>query len=229
MRFDTFLMVDWSGGNDRGATPKKDAIWLCVARDGVAEAPVYMRNRQVAESWLAGFLTKERAAGRKVLAGFDFAFGYPQGFGKALTGSDDPFAIWDWIAARITDSPTANNRFDVAAEINAKFPGIGPFWGNGLQRDIADLPRKGLDRHGHGMVEKRQAEKQAKGAFAVWQLSGAGAVGGQQVDQGPRQDRLAGSGLADDADRLALGETHRHPVDGSQVPRRGREVDGLLL
>jgi molybdopterin molybdotransferase len=174
-------MVDWSGGNDRGPTPKKDAIWVCVARDGVAEDPVYLRNRAVTEDWITKFLTSERAAGRRVLAGFDFAFGYPAGFGKTLTGNDDPFAIWDWFEARVEDHADSNNRFDVAGQINAMFPGVGPFWGNGLKRDVPDLPRKGLDRTGHGMTEKRMAEQHAKGAFPVWQLSGAGAVGSQVI------------------------------------------------
>lgn len=181
MKFDTFLMIDWSGGNDRGPSPKKDAIWACAAQDGVAQEPVYLRNRAVAEDWITDFLTSERAAGRRVLAGFDFAFGYPAGFGKTLTGSDDPFAIWDWFEAHVEDAADSNNRFDLAGQINAMFPGVGPFWGNGLKRDVPDLPRKGLDRTGHGMVEKRAAEQQAKGAFPVWQLSGAGAVGSQVI------------------------------------------------
>ncbi|HBU55668.1 MAG TPA: molybdopterin guanine dinucleotide synthesis, partial [Sulfitobacter sp.] len=25
--FNTFVVVDWSGGNDTGPTPRKDAIW----------------------------------------------------------------------------------------------------------------------------------------------------------------------------------------------------------
>ncbi len=190
MNFDTFLMVDWSGGNDRGPTPKKDAIWVCAARDGVADAPVYLRNRQVAESWINTFLLDEQAAGRRVLAGFDFSFGYPKGFGQALTGTDDPFAIWDWFENRVKDSPDANNRFDLAGEINAIFPGIGPFWGNAMKRDIPDLPRKGLDRADHGMTERRAVEQVAKGAFPVWQLSGAGAVGSQVIMGLPLLARL---------------------------------------
>ena len=51
-RFDTVLMVDWSGGNDRGAKPKKDAIWAALVRGGRAGEPIYLRNRQVAEAWL---------------------------------------------------------------------------------------------------------------------------------------------------------------------------------
>ena len=190
MKFDTFLMVDWSGGNDRGTTPKKDAIWVCAGRHGVADEPIYMRNRQVAEAWITDFLTSERAAGRSVMAGFDFAFGYPAGFGTTLTGTEDPFAIWDWFAQRVKDATDNNNRFDLAGQINAMFPGIGPFWGNGLKRDIDNLPRKGLARTPRDLPERRKAEDQAKGAFPVWQLSGAGAVGGQVIMGLPTLFRL---------------------------------------
>ncbi len=190
MSFDTFLMVDWSGGNDRGPKPKKDAIWTCVARGGSSDEPIYHRNRQNAEAWITTLLDDELAAGRRVFAGFDFAFGYPNGFGERLIGTDEPFAIWDWFAERVEDKPTANNRFDLAGEINGLFSGVGPFWGNGLQRDIPDLPRKGRDRHGHGMNEKRAAENIAKGAFPVWQLAGAGAVGSQVIMGLPMLARL---------------------------------------
>ena len=56
--FDTVLMVDWSGGNDRGPSPKADAIWTCAA----GEAPLYHRNRQLAEGWLATRIEAELAA-----------------------------------------------------------------------------------------------------------------------------------------------------------------------
>lgn len=191
--FDSVLMVDWSGGNDRGAKPKKDAIWACLGRGGRTEAPVYLRNRGVAEAWIGETIASERAAGRRVLAGFDFPFGYPEGFARALTGSGDPRAVWRWLAARIEDAPKANNRFDVAAEINRAFPGIGPFWGNGLRRDIPDLPRKGTARTYLWAPKRRAAEREAgaKGAFTCWQLSGAGAVGSQVLMGLPVLERLA--------------------------------------
>ncbi|MEP3330860.1 gephyrin-like molybdotransferase Glp [Sedimentitalea sp.] len=177
--FDTFVVVDWSGGNDRGATPKKDAIWACIARDGHSEEPVYLRNRQVAEAWLRDLLEAETAARRRVMVGFDFPFGYPAGFCHALTGGDDPLVLWDWLEKQINDAPNGNNRFDVAGEINRTIGnGSGPFWGNGLSRDINGLPRNKTD-YANEFVERRVCEQQAKGSFACWQLSGAGAVGSQ--------------------------------------------------
>lgn len=178
-RFDTIVMVDWSGGNDRGLKPKKDAIWVGVARGGEPEMPIYLRNRQVAETWLTDLFEAERAAGRRVLAGFDFPFGYPEGVAAHVTGRADPFALWHWLEARIEDAPKSNNRWQVAGAMNALYPGTGPFWGNGTKTDVADLPRKGRARDGHGVSEWRQVERAAKGTFSVWQLAGAGAVGSQ--------------------------------------------------
>ena len=190
MSFDTVLMVDWSGGNDRGKAPKPDAIWTAIGRRGKAEDPIYHRNRQNAEIYILDTLRAERAAGRRVLAAFDLCFAFPSGFAEQLTGNPDPLALWDWFEERIKDSPKSNNRFDLAGEINAKFPGIGPFWGNGLKRDIAHLPRKGNDRADHGFAEKRQTDIAAKGAFSPWQLSGAGAVGSQVLMGLPTLARL---------------------------------------
>ncbi|RLJ41081.1 molybdopterin molybdotransferase [Litoreibacter meonggei] len=182
--FDTYIAVDWSGGNDRGATPKADAIWACVA----GEEPVYLRNRQLAEDWLATRLETE--AGKRVCVGFDFPFGYPAGFAKHLTGDEDALALWDWFEARIEDVPKSNNRFDVAGAINANLPDIGPFWGNGLKRDIDHLPRKGLSRTNGDFAERRAVEKLAKGSFSCWQLSGAGSVGSQVMMGLPVLTRL---------------------------------------
>ncbi|WP_300060089.1 gephyrin-like molybdotransferase Glp [uncultured Roseobacter sp.] len=171
-------MVDWSGGNDTGPAPRTDAIWVCVARDGRAEEPVYLRNRRVAEDWLAALFEAEREAGRRVLAGFDFPFGYPSGFAEAITGQPNPFALWSWLQERIEDSPKTNNRFDLAGEINRRFGGQGPFWFNGLKRDIDGLPRRKTE-YKNPFPERREAETRAKGAFSCWQLGGTGAVGSQ--------------------------------------------------
>lgn len=97
MTFDTIVIVDWSGGNDRGPTPVKDAIWACVA----GQDPIYFRNRILVETWLIELFERELAAGRRVMAGFDFPFAYPAGFAKAITGTDDPFAMWAWLNDQI--------------------------------------------------------------------------------------------------------------------------------
>ena len=186
MKYDTFVMVDWSGGNDRGPRPTKDAIWACIA----GQDPVYFRTRQLVEVWLTDLFTTEMAADRRVLAGFDFPFGYPAGFTKSVTGSNDPFALWTWFADHITDTPKTNNRFDVAGDLNALLGGAGPFWANGLSRDIPNLPRKGRDRSSSQFPERRRVETCAKGSFTCWQMAGAGAVGSQVMMGLPVLHRL---------------------------------------
>ncbi len=182
-------MVDWSGGNDAGAKPRQDAIWASVVRDTQADAPVYLRNRTLAEDWLAALIDRELTAGRRLALGFDFPFGYPQGFAAALTGQADPLALWQWFAERVEDAPEANNRFDLAGEINQRFAGQGPFWGNGLKRDIRGLPRRKTD-YANPFAYRRQVEERAKGSFPVWQMSGAGSVGGQVIMGLPVLHRL---------------------------------------
>lgn len=178
--FDTHAIVDWTGGNDTGRRPRKDAIWAAVVRDGCAEAPVYLRNRQVACDWLLSLIGTERAAGRRLFAGFDFPFGYPRGFAETVTGTTDPLAVWDWMAENLHDSPRSNDRFAVAGRLNALFPRGGPFWFNGQKADVPHLPRRKSDRSAaHGVPERRVAELGAKGAFTCWQMGGAGAVGSQ--------------------------------------------------
>ncbi|GFE65047.1 hypothetical protein KIN_21210 [Litoreibacter roseus] len=188
--YDRYIAVDWSGGNDTGPTPKADAIWVAVYTDGPPETPHYIRNRLLAEEWLTDQISDALANGARLCVGFDFAFGYPDGFGRWLTASDDPLAVWDWLGERVEDSPKINNRFDVAAAINARCGGIGPFWGNGLKRDIPHLPRKGLARTCEDFPERRQVEHLARGSFPCWQLSGAGAVGSQIIMGLPVLNRL---------------------------------------
>ncbi len=187
--FDSFAMVDWSGGNDTGPRPRKDAIWACVVRNGKVQALDYLRNREIAEVWLRALIETELAAGRRMLLGFDFPFGYPSGFAEAITGANDPLALWDWFEARIEDSPSANNRFDVAGQINRMFGGQGPFWMNALRREIKGLPRT-KQGYFNPFEDRRAVERRAKGSFTCWQMAGAGAVGGQVMMGLPVLNRL---------------------------------------
>lgn len=175
--FDTIVMVDWASGKDTGPRPRKDAIWACRA----GEDPVYLRNRDVTLRWLGDLIGSEVAAGRRVLAGFDFPFGYPAGFAERVCGRPDPLALWDWLSGELHDSPQGNTRFALAGRINGLFPGVGPFWFNGGRADVPDLPRKGRARTPTGLPERRLAETRASGTFTCWQMGGAGSVGGQAM------------------------------------------------
>ena len=176
------MAVDWSANGK----PKqgKDSIWIAI--QGVAETEELDNpaTRQEAMGRIECLLEQATAAGRRLLVGFDFPFGYPAGTARMLAGRDGWETVWSRVAEVIEDGPrNANNRFDAAASLNAAFEGEGPFWGNGLQRDIPGLPRK-KPPSGWGEnlpTNLRHAEFEVKGAQEVWKLNGAGSVGGQAL------------------------------------------------
>ncbi|MEO0363283.1 MAG: precorrin-8X methylmutase, partial [Pseudomonadota bacterium] len=192
--FDTYVIVDWSARSKPSpARPSKDAIWLGIARAGEDEVDAeYLRTRAEAEARLAVLLRTEATAGRRALAGFDFPFGYPAGVARRVAGASSAMALWDWLAAAVTDAPdNANNRYEVAARINRLYDGVGPFWGTPNAREMADVPARGTARLGEDHPpERRACEMAAKGAKSVWQLAGAGAVGGQVLVGLPALARL---------------------------------------
>ena len=179
--FDSYMVVDWSANG----TPKtgRDSIWIAHLRPGQPVALDNPRTRAAAMARIAATLHEEGRQGRRVIAGFDFAFGYPAGLARALGPEADWRTVWAFLHDHLTDGPdNANNRFDLAARLNALFPGDGPFWGNGLARDIPGLPRRKPQGWGaHLPANRRLADSLAPGAQEVWKLSGAGSVGGQSL------------------------------------------------
>ncbi|WP_366141179.1 hypothetical protein [uncultured Tateyamaria sp.] len=189
--FDTILVADWSAGKRRPARPSKDAIWLGIARNGAAQDPIYCRSRQEAETQIAALIDAEQAAGRRLLASFDFPFGYPKGLAKHITGHDDPFALWDWISARITDAPDGtNNRYAVAEEMNGHFDGPGPFWGKPNQTDWPGVPYRKAGISYDTIPERRACDHAAKAASSCFQLAFPPTVGGQILMGLPTLNRL---------------------------------------
>ena len=179
--FDGYAAVDWSanGRPKRGS----DSIWLAVRGWGGFGEPENPATRAAAVLRIEGLLQRATDAGRRLLLGFDFPFGYPAGTARMLTGRDGWEAVWARIAELVEEGPdNANNRFDAAAALNAAFPGEGPFWGNGLKRDIAGLPRRKPAGWGEKLPpNRRHAESMVRRAQEVWKLVGAGSVGGQAL------------------------------------------------
>jgi len=189
--FDTILVADWSAGKRRPKRPSKDAIWLGIAREGVALDPVYCRSRQEAEARISKLIDREMAAGRRLLATFDFPFGYPQGTARRITGRDDPCALWAWLAARITDTEDgSNNRYTVAEEMNRHFEGPGPFWGKPNDLDWPDVPYRKAGILFDQVAEHRACDLVAKAASSCFQLAFPPTVGGQVLMGLPMLHRL---------------------------------------
>lgn len=188
--FDTVAVVDWSAASALSpARPSADAIWIGIAgRDST-----YHRSRAGAETALHSLIAQERAAGRRLLIGFDFPMGYPTGFAARLTGQADARAVWHWLAGRITDAPdNRNNRFQVAAAINRQMGGAGPFWGRPATPDLPGLTTgKAVDYPTLGLPERRAVERLVPRAQPVWKLYTTGAVGSQALMGLPMIHRLA--------------------------------------
>lgn len=189
--FDTIVMVDWSARSAPSpAKPTKDAIFVSLARGG-AEDVTYHRTRQDAMMAICDLLDGEMRAGRRVLVGFDFPFGYPRGFARGLTGTDDPLAVWRHLHAVIADDErNRNNRWDVAEALNARFPGIGPFWGCPAARASTLLPARGSTRTCDLFSEKRRIEDCLPRAQPCWKLFTTGSVGSQALLGLPRLHAL---------------------------------------
>lgn len=246
--FDTHIIVDWSARSKPSPEePAKDALWWAVARiDGgsvsVAE-PEYARTRDDILRRLGRLVEGELEDGRRVLVGFDFPFGYPKGVAANLTGKASALALWDWLAERIEDEPdNANNRYEVAAEINQAYPGCGPCWGRPAVWPFPDIPEKKSARTGQKLhpPERRIADEWAKDAKTVWQLAYAGSVGSQVLLGLPALKRLAASpsmaghaavwpfqtGLRTPEARVVIAEVYPSLLKKEIAERRG---DGEIL
>jgi molybdopterin molybdotransferase len=181
--FDTVAIVDWSAASV--PSPRRqsaDAIWIGVARGATVEPPAYLRTRAEAAAFLTGLIGSERAAGRRLLVGFDFPFGWPRGLARAVTGRDEALALWNWLAAVVEDADdNRNNRFAVAGRMNAALPGVGPFWGRPATVAAPGVPEKGSARADHGLPEKRLVEERVRSAQPCWKLYTTGSVGSQAL------------------------------------------------
>ena len=183
--FDTIITVDWSARSSPSPVkPVKDAIYLCIFRlcEGESRHPEYFRTRFSLMARIYEVLEVELSLGRRTLIGFDFNFGFPLGFAKQLTGEVSGLAVWRWISERLKDNfENKNNRFEVAAQVNSIFPGVGPFWGSPSGVRFDELPQKGTERFGHGMREFRETEIVSKTAQSAWKLFTTGSVGSQAL------------------------------------------------
>ena len=135
MPFDQFVAVDWSACAKRNKG--KNSIWIAACD---IEGALHLENpntRQAAMDRIESLLEEASAAGRRVLCGFDFSFGYPKGTARMLTGRAGWEAVWERIAEEIDDRlDNRNDSFQAAARLNGCFEGEGPFWGLPAGRQI---------------------------------------------------------------------------------------------
>lgn len=140
-------------------------------------------TRHEALQQIRTILLAYKHSGQRVLVGFDFAYAYPVGFARAITKDDaSPWlAVWRYLHAHIQDDArNANNRFEVAANINQHITGAAaPFWGCPASQQCETLSmRKSTGELASCFPEFRLAEATNR-TKSVWQLSYPGSVGSQ--------------------------------------------------
>ena len=201
--FDAYVVADWTAAETRklGDT----SLWIGVAKRDV-RFRLYAETHNVAtraegEALLASILADHRKRGDRVLVGLDFNFGYPAGTAARLGLDGTPWqAMWKFIASNIVDkADNTNNRYQVAAKMNRLMTDEAwPFWGapaKQAQRWLTTTkPPAGA---GADIPEFRATEDAARRGRlqpkSVWQMHGAGAVGGQTLVGVPAVRRLLDS------------------------------------
>jgi hypothetical protein len=232
---DVIIMVDWSARSARSPAKRtKDAIFIAETGPG-GRFVTYCRSRAEAQTHLEARFDMALAEGWHVTAGFDFPFGYPRGFVRAVTGSDEPFVLWAWLASVVEDDDrNANNRLDVADRINAMLPGGGPFWSHPKGQTPVHVPFRKPPHKGYSFAERRQVETIATGASTCFQLYGNGAVASQTLLGLPRLqalrrrygDRIAVRPFEDRAAPILLAEVYPSLLDREI---RARQRPGEIL
>ena len=189
--FDRYVAVDWSSSSKRARGP--NSIWIAVCGAGGPVELVNPGTRQEAMNHIELLLDMTTAEGGRLLCGFDFAFGYPEGTAQMLAGRRGWAAVWMRIAEIIRDEPdNTNNRFEAAAQLNQAFDGEGPFWGCHQSWDIEGLSHKRPQRDWEQILPPRlrRAEEEVPRTQEVWKLWGPGSVGGQALTGIARLQRL---------------------------------------
>ena len=206
--FDAYLMVDWSASQkpNTGA----DSIWFALLERTSLPPPSLQAalenpaTRYCARDLLGEVLGDLKKRGKRVLAGFDFPFGYPHGTALALglpSGWSAWREMWREIDRLVDDGPdNSNNRFSVADQLNQRVPADGPFWGKptGDKYDRFEHLRRKRPLYSDDLPEKRLCEQRVRSAQPVWKLNGVGSVGGQTLTGLPvlrtLHERLEGHG-----------------------------------
>ena len=179
--FNGYIAVDWSAR----ATPGhgRNSVWIAVLGPGGQLQLENPRTRNDEINYIDMILTEATEKGRRLLCGFDFPFGFPDGTAQMLAGQDNWEAVWEAIAEVIVDGPNnQNNHFAAAAVLNGHFQGEGPFGGRPANPDIPGLGRTvPHNRWGVNLPPYRRHVERVFPGQGVWQLYGRGAVGSQAL------------------------------------------------
>ena len=188
--FDRVVVVDWSASSRpvRG----RDSIWIAVA--DVASGEIRTTNPATRSRACTELDELCRRPGTTLL-GVDFSLGYPAGTSTALRLPGTPWrAMWALLAELVVDADdNANNRFEVAAELNRRIgTGPGPFWGCPPRRRSPTLTTTKVlaDPLAEWRIVEHELRRAGHRPFSGWQLLGVGSVGSQSLVGIPRLAQL---------------------------------------
>lgn len=197
--FDAYVIANWTAAE--GKKLGEQSLWIAVAkRDVRMRLKVETHNaatRAEGEKLLAEILSDLNRRGDRALVGFDIPLGFPVGTAARLGLKDATWSgLWGFLVDNVRDKPdNTNNRYQVAAKMNRLMTDQAwPFWGapaSQAQRWLTTTKPEG----GYGdMPELRATETAARQGKlqprTVWQMHGAGAVGGHALIGVPAVARL---------------------------------------
>ena len=187
--FGAYVVVDWTAAE--GRKTGEQSLWIGVMKRDVRFRLAYEAHnpatRAEGEAQLRAILADLARRGDRALVALDFPLGFPQGTAERLALGGWP-ALWSFMASNVVDKPdNTNNRFAVGAKMNRLMTDEArPFWG-APQRQTQRWMAGAKPADGYGdIAEFRRTElatrKLGKAmARSVWQMQGAGSVGGHAL------------------------------------------------
>lgn len=189
--FGAYVIVDYTAAE--GKKTGESSMWIGVMKRDVRFRLSYEAHNPATRAegltLLRTLLADLKKRGDRVLLGVNFALGFPRGTARRLQLKGTPWeAMWDFLAKNIVDKPdNTNNRFQVAAKMNRLMTDDAyPFWGcpkNAAQKWLSTLKPESFGDFPEFRLTEEATRKLKKTAQAksLWQMHGAGVVGGQSM------------------------------------------------
>ncbi len=194
-------MVDWSGADSR--TTGADSIWVAELLGDLTQIKLMnYPTRTCVRKYLKGKMAEATENKKRLLIGFDFAFGYPAsayGDFKCKNWENLSRLINKKIMDDIDGNKNKNNRFDVGDELNKYFTDSdGPFWGHRTDKNYkvkhCNLFNERPKNYGEGLplefryvedvlreTSKKNKKQRTVNPLSVWKLFNGATVGSQTL------------------------------------------------
>lgn len=189
--FGAYVIVDYNAAE--GKKTGESSLWIGVMKRDVRFRLSYESHNPATRAeglaMLRSLLADLHKRGDRVFLGLDFALGFPRGTVKKLDlKGDAPWAaMWDFLGKNVVDKPdNTNNRFQVAAKMNRLMTDEAwPFWGcpkNAAQKWLSSLKPDSFGNFPElRLTEEAVKKSKAAQPKSLWQMHGAGVVGGQSM------------------------------------------------